>query len=115
VREHYEAKVPEMQQRLKEYLGEHYDLVPNTEAFYAAVDNAGQGDNTGVIMLSYFEAGVSATEHLTDGGKDKDAVALFNSLVSARKVSLVVDTQFSECGLRVKDGYASTHPVTSLS
>jgi hypothetical protein len=106
VRDNYEAKVPELQKRFMEYLGEQYELVPNTEAFYPVLDSAGRGSQIGEIVLDYFQNAADGVRNLTDGGQNEEYVSLFNSVATARKVSLVVDTQFLYCGSRFNDGFA---------
>jgi hypothetical protein len=127
VRDSWESVLPSYQERVKKCLGEEYTLDPNIEGLYAATVETDRASQVGLCVVSpevsradrlnisqvgriaanYYDQFLSGLESLTDKGKDREAAALFNSLVPTKRVTLVFDKEpFNYCGSRfINDEY----------
>jgi hypothetical protein len=106
VRDKYESKVENLQERLKIALGEDYTIEPSIDAIYPGAEAKGYGVQLGAVVYSYFDNAIKGVENLTNSGKDKEAVDLFNSLVPNRKFIIVLDKDagYNYCGPRFREG-----------
>jgi len=106
LRDKYESKVENLQERLKIALGEDYTIEPSIDAIYPGAEAKGYGVQLGAVVYSYFDNAIKGVENLTNSGKDKEAVDLFNSLVPNRKFIIVLDKDagYNYCGPRFREG-----------
>jgi hypothetical protein len=105
VRDNFESKIPTLQSRLTTALDvENYTLDPNISLFYTQAHAKNYGDRIGRFALNYFEAGVTAVERLTNGGKDLEAAATFKKLVSKNIIRLASSGKVQYAGTTFKDG-----------
>ncbi|KEF59413.1 uncharacterized protein A1O9_04257 [Exophiala aquamarina CBS 119918] len=105
VRDEWESKKPEIEERISKALGETWTISVNPNLLYANTDDEGRKSNIGAVIYWYFEPFATNVESFVQSFGD-DGKAELNNLVSEHRVEFVPqdETTFTYGGLQIKDG-----------
>ncbi|EPS41892.1 hypothetical protein H072_4135 [Dactylellina haptotyla CBS 200.50] len=109
IRDEYTAKIPGLQEKLKEYTGEDYEFIslPDFDVLFQGInqDESYQKESIGTIAYNAYESLVDKIKYILQSNDEEIFKAHFNQVVSARKIVIVIEDMPSGYACcRVKDG-----------